>query len=118
MARGAVQAIVRAGLTGVFIAGADADAANVNFVCEGKQSVEVLKDIRPLAEAAAEAAAKLVAGEKPAGTATMELGGGAVPVLAVRVALVTADTVKTVIVDSGFLAADALPACAGKLAAR
>ncbi len=34
-----------AGLTNVFIAGADADAANVNFVCQGKQSIEVLKDI-------------------------------------------------------------------------
>src|SRR5207249_4440699 len=30
MARGAVQAISAAGLTGVFIAGADADAANIN----------------------------------------------------------------------------------------
>ena len=45
MARGAVQAVQAAKLAQeVFIAGADADAANVNYVCEGKQSVEVLKD--------------------------------------------------------------------------
>ena len=59
MARGAVQA-VQAGNLGskkIFIAGSDADAANVNYVCEGKQSVEVLKDIKPLAEKAAEVAA-------------------------------------------------------------
>jgi len=53
MARGAVQAVQAAGLTHVFIAGADADAANVNFVCQGKQTVEVLKDIQPLARTAA-----------------------------------------------------------------
>jgi D-xylose transport system substrate-binding protein len=106
MARGAVQAVEKAGLSGVFIAGADADAANVNFVCEGKQSVEVRKDIKPLAEAAAEAAAKLATAGKPDGKST-----------AVHVALVTPDTVKAVIVDSGFLPASALPSCAKKLAA-
>jgi D-xylose transport system substrate-binding protein len=117
MARGAVQAVDKGGLAGkVFIAGADADAANVNFVCEGKQTVEVLKDIKPLAEAAADVAARLARGEKPAAGATLELGGGPVPVAAVRVVLVTPDTVKPVIVDSGFLPASALPGCAGKLA--
>jgi len=116
MARGAVQAVQKAGLTGVFIAGADADAANVSFVCEGKQSVEVLKDIQPLAEAAAEVAAALARGEQPKDVGTLELAGVKVPATAVRVVLVTADTVKTVIVDSGFLTAGALPGCAGQLA--
>src|SRR6185369_11098890 len=65
MARGAVQAIQAAGLgsKGIFVGGADADAANVNYVCEGKQSVEVLKDIRPLAEKAAEIAGALAQGK-------------------------------------------------------
>ena len=107
MARGAVQAIGAAGLTGVFIAGADADAANVDFVCQGVQSIEVLKDIEPLAETAAEVAAGLIKGE-------VASGGTA----AVRVEVVTPDNVKALIVDSGFLAASELPACAGKLAAR
>lgn len=107
MARGAVQAIGAAGLSGVFIAGADADAANVDFVCQGVQSIEVLKDIEPLAETAAEVAAGLIKGEvEPGGTA------------AVRVEVVTPDNVKQLIVDSGFLAASELPACAGKLAVR
>jgi D-xylose transport system substrate-binding protein len=118
MARGAVQAIEAAGLAGVFIAGADADAANINFVCQGKQGVEVLKDIQPLAEAAADVAAKLARGDAPGAATTLELGGGPVPVAAVRVALVTPDTVKPLLVDSGFMTADALPACADKLAAR
>ncbi len=118
MARGAVQAVEAAGLHDVFIAGADADAANVNFVCEGKQSVEVLKDIQPLAATAAEVAAALVRNEDVSADTTMELGGGQVPVAAVRVALVTPETVRPLIVDSGFLSADALPSCTDKLARR
>jgi D-xylose transport system substrate-binding protein len=110
MARGAVQAVQagRLGGRGIFIAGADADAANVNYICEKKQSVEVLKDIRPLAEKAAEVAGLLAAG-KPVETT----GGPAdVPVVSVPVVLVNAANVKTVLIDSGFHAASALPACA------
>ena len=101
MARGAVQALSAAGLggTGIFVGGADADAANASWVCEGKQTVEVLKDIQPLAEKAAEVAAALGKGEK-------------VPALvAVPVHLVTKDNAKKLLVDSGFHAASAVPAC-------
>ncbi len=109
MARGAVQAIQAAGLGGkhIFIAGADADAANVNYVCEKKQSIEVLKDIKPLAERAATVAAALLAG-KPV---TAKVNGAGVPEVAVPVVLVSAANVKSVMVDSGFHAASALRAC-------
>jgi D-xylose transport system substrate-binding protein len=116
MARGAVQAVSAAGLREVFIAGADADAANVNFVCQGKQTVEVLKDIAPLANTAAEVAAMLVQGGEVPGAQTMELGGGQVPMAAVRVALVTPETVKELVVGTGFLGAGDLPGCADRLA--
>lgn len=101
MARGAVQAISVGGLAdrGIFVGGADADAANVNWVCEGKQTVEVLKDIKPLAEKAAEVAAALSKGAPVEKTV-------AVPVL-----LVTKDNAKKLLVDSGFHAASAVPAC-------
>jgi D-xylose transport system substrate-binding protein len=110
MARGAVQGIQAGGLgeRGVFIAGADADAANINYVCEKKQTVDVLKDIRPLAERAASVAAAL-AQNKPV-EAFASAGG--VPVVAVPVVLVTADNVKSVLIDSGFHQAAALPRCA------
>lgn len=117
MARGAVQAVSAAGLQGVFIAGADADAANVNYVCQGKQSIEVLKDIQPLAKTAAEVAKQLLDGTRPAAGATIALGGKPVPIAAVRVEVVTADNVKPLLVDSGFLTADELPACKNRLAA-
>jgi ABC-type xylose transport system substrate-binding protein len=101
MARGAVQALSAANLggKGIFVGGADADAANVNWVCEGKQTVEVLKDIEPLAEKAAEVSAALARGEHVERTV-------AVPVL-----LVTRHNAKKLLVDSGFHAASAVPAC-------
>ncbi len=117
MARGAVQAIDAAGLTGVFIAGADADAANVDFVCQGKQTIEVLKDIQPLAETAIEVAARLIRGERPdpgATAATVILAGRPVPVAAVRVEVIRPGDVGR-LVASGFLTAAELPACTAQL---
>ena len=116
MARGAVQAVVEKGLTDVFIAGADADAATVNYVCQGKQSIEVLKDIQPLAKTAAEVAKQLLDGQQPKAPATIALAGKQIPVAAVRVEVVMADNVKPLLVDTGFLKADELPACKGHLA--
>ncbi len=109
MARGAVQAIAAGGLAGknIFVAGADADAANVNYVCEGKQSVEVLKDIKPLAENAAEVAAKLAKGEPLTGLDPTKKQ----PVVSVPVFLVTKENAKALLVDSGFHQAKSVPAC-------
>ena len=109
MARGAVQALQAAGKK-AFVAGADADAANVNYVCEGKQSVEVLKDVRPLAEKAAEVAAQLATGKPVKGDEGHSTPGW-VQVAAVPVYLITADNAKKLIVDSGFQPAGAIPAC-------
>lgn len=117
LARGAVQAIAARQLAHVFIAGADAEAANVNFVCQGKQTIEILKDAVPLARTAAEVAKRLFDRESPKrGSATVELGGGDVPVEPVRVELVTSANVKPLLVDSGVLLATDLPACKDQLA--
>jgi ABC-type xylose transport system substrate-binding protein len=87
----------------VFVAGADADAANVDFVCQGKQSIEVLKDIQPLAETAAEVAAELL---RPS-TRSARSGRTA----AVAVEVIRAGDVKRRLVDSGFLSASEVPSC-------
>jgi D-xylose transport system substrate-binding protein len=107
MARGAVQAIQAAKLGDkkIFTAGSDADAANINWVCEGKQSIEVLKDIQPLAEKAVEVAKELAEG-KP-----VEGAKGKPPTIAIPVHLVTKDNAKKLLVDSGFHPASAVPAC-------
>lgn len=118
LARGAVQAVAAAGLTTVFIAGADADAANVNLVCQGKQTIEVLKDVQPLARAAADIARQLLDGQRIRAEASIALAGTTVPVATVRVDVVTADTVKALLVDAGVLTADELPACKSRLAVK
>ena len=107
MARGAVQAI-QAGNLGakkIFIAGSDTDAANVNYVCEGKQTIEVFKDIKPLAEKAAEVALALSQGKPLEGTS------GKPPMVAIGVHLMTKDNAKALVVDSGFHPAKSVPAC-------
>ncbi len=111
MARGAVQAVVAKKLDSskVFIGGADADAADVNYVCEGKQTVEVLKDIKPLAEKAAEVAKALLEGRTPPASGTVN--GTKVPEAAVPVTLITKENAKAMLVDTGFHDAKAVPAC-------
>jgi D-xylose transport system permease protein len=114
MARGAVQGLASAGLDKneprIFIGGADADAANVEYVCEGKQSVEVLKDIAPLAEKAAEVAAALAHGEIVEGSSKTS-GSSSARTISVPVRLITAANAKTLLIDTGFHAASAVPAC-------
>lgn len=107
MARGAVQAIQAANLGGkkIFVAGSDTDAANVNYLCEGKQTIEVLKDIQPLAEKAAELADAFAKGK------ALEGATGTPPMIALPVELVTKDNAKARIVDTGFHPAKSVPAC-------
>jgi D-xylose transport system substrate-binding protein len=110
MARGAVQGLAAAHLDkkGIFVGGADADAANVQYVCEGKQSIEVLKDIAPLAEKAAEVAAALSRGQPVQGSHTP---GVSAPTISVPVRLLTKANAKTLLVDTGFHTASSVPAC-------
>ena len=53
----------------------------------------------------------------PTTSSTIALAGKQVPVAAVRVEVITPDTVKSLLVDSGFLTADEVPACKAHLAA-
>lgn len=112
MARGAVQALRRAGLAGkVFLAGADADLDNVRMVLDGEQSIEVLKPVKPLAEASVEAAHKLAQG-LPAAEVARQLNGGQeftcfngkvqVPTINTEVVLVTRENVEETVIGSGF----------------
>ena len=112
MARGAVQAVAKRKFEGVFIAGADADRANVEFVCSGKQSIEVLKAIQPLAETAVDVASQLLHGETRSDT-EIALDGGMVPMVAVPVEVVTPANVRALLIESGFLTAGDVPACRG-----
>lgn len=104
MAHGAVQAVVEQKLTGkVFIAGADADLSAIKDIVNGKQQFEVLKDIRPLAEAAAEAAVALAKGQPVIADATVDNQSGApIKVINTPVFPITTDNLEEKIFKSGF----------------
>lgn len=103
MAHGAVQAVAEQGLSGkVFIAGADADLASIKDIVAGKQSFEVLKDIRPLAEAAAKAAVQLAKGEAVQGDSEVNNGAGNIPVVNTPVYGITNENIEKMIIESNF----------------
>lgn len=119
MARGVIQGLRKVNLDGkVFVAGSDADLDNCRFVLQGIQSVEVLKGIKPLARAGAEAAVRMAQGEtaedvakdfaEKAGTAddpaSFHFSNGQIDVPSINtvVELVTKDNLEQVIIDSGF----------------
>jgi D-xylose transport system substrate-binding protein len=103
MARGAVQALAEQGLTGkVFVAGADADLSAIKDIVSGRQQFEVLKDIAPLAQGAAQAAFRLAKGEKPTATQTIKSGKFEVQSLATPVYGITKDNLEEKIFKSGF----------------
>lgn len=91
MARGAVQALAGTGASGVFIAGADADTTNLTLVCQGKQSLEIHKDIRALAETAADVARQLADGKRPEATTSVAISGVDVPASSLRVVPITSE---------------------------
>lgn len=104
MAHGAVQAVAEQKLTGkVFIAGADADLAAIKDIVSGKQQFEVLKDIRPLAEAAAQAAVALAKGQTITHDATIDNQSGTqIKVVNTPVYPITTDNLEERIFKSGF----------------
>ena len=104
MAHGAVQAVAEQKLAGkIFIAGADADLAAIKDIVSGKQQFEVLKDIRPLAEAAAEAAVALAKGQVVKSDSTVDNQSGTpVPVINTPVYPITMENLEEKIFNSGF----------------
>jgi len=103
MALGAVQAIDEQKLGGkVFIAGADADLTAIKDIVKGKQSLTVLKGIKPLAESAVTAALKLARKETPPSDRTLNNGKKDVAVLNTPVFRVDKENIQTQVIDYGF----------------
>ncbi len=109
MALGATKALEEQKLTGkVFVAGADADLTAVKNIVDGKQSMTVLKGIKPLAEAAVAAAVKIAKKEIPVSDSKINNGMKDVLVVSTPVTPITKENVQKEIVDSGFHSADAI----------
>ena len=96
--------------------GQDAELAGIQRILAGEQYMTVYKPIKPLAEKAAEFAAALAQGKKPAGTNTTENNGQIdVPTLKLAVVPVTAEKVKSTVVADNFWKASEL--CTARYAA-
>jgi D-xylose transport system substrate-binding protein len=109
MARGVISALDAQGLTGkVFVAGSDADLVNIQHVAKGKQSVEIWKKIKPLAEKAAEIAVLLAQNpdKDPASVVAVDKvlnnGFADVPTIVTPIVLVNKGNIDDTIIKSNF----------------
>jgi len=100
----AIQALAAQGLAGkVAITGQDAEKAAAKRIVEGTQSMTIFKDTRDLGKAAIELAVQLAKGEKVTTNGTVENGKINVPSVLLEPKVVTADNLKAVLVDSGYI---------------
>ena len=92
------------------LTGQDADKANVLNMLQGKQSMPVWKDTRALGDEVAKMVDQLVKGQTVDvnDTKTYDNGKKVVPTYLLAPQVVTKDTVKKSLVDSGFYSASDL----------
>lgn len=103
MAMGAIKALSEQKLAGsVFVAGADADLSSVKDIIAGKQSMTVLKGIRPLAEAAVKGAIELAQRKVPTHDAQTHNGKKSVFVVSTPVYEVNKSNIQKQVVEYGF----------------
>jgi D-xylose transport system substrate-binding protein len=113
MAGGAVAALAVDGLAGsVAVSGQDGDAAALNRIALGTQTVSVWKDARLLGKAAGEAAVELARGTAPAavsGAVVFDDGPAGIALNAVLLAPVpiTGDNLD-IVIDAGWITRDKL----------
>ena len=88
------------------VAAQDADIAACRRIVAGTQAITVYKPITELARLAAEYACRLAEGKSPESfpevSEKIDNGYGKIPVIFLEPVLVTADTLKEVIIESGF----------------
>lgn len=108
LALGIAQALEGAGFTPgdeyPVLTGQDGDQANVLNILAGKQSMTVWKDTRTLAERVATMVQQIVAGDEVEvnDETTYDNGVKVVPTFLIPPKVVTADTVESELVESGF----------------
>lgn len=109
MALGATQALEEQKLAGkVFVAGADADLTAIKDIVKGKQSLTVLKGIKPLAEAAVEGAIAVAKKQATKSDGVVNNGKKDVTVINTPVWAVNKENIQSIVVDSGFHTAEAV----------
>jgi len=110
LAQGISQSLQLAGYTDAdfpILTGQDGDKASVRLILDGYQSMTVWKDTRLLGERVDQMIHSIYAGETPEvnDTETYDNGDHIVPSYLIPPEVVTADTVQSKLIDSGFLKA-------------
>ncbi|MDR0551533.1 MAG: substrate-binding domain-containing protein [Spirochaetaceae bacterium] len=108
-AGGVIQALATQGLAGkVVVTGQDSETDAVKRIIEGTQSMTVFFDVRDMAAAAFDAAVKIARKQDPGANGKENDGTYEVAVLQFPAKQVTKDNYKELLVDSGYMSADAL----------
>ncbi|MGD8663715.1 MAG: substrate-binding domain-containing protein [Desulfobacterales bacterium] len=111
LASGVIAALAIEGLADtekVFVAGSDADLRNIQYIVQGKQTVDIWKKIKPLAYKAAEIAILLAKEPDKAATDVVEgvkmINNGFidVPTIITPVVLVTKENIDSTVIAGGF----------------
>ncbi|MFA5164929.1 MAG: substrate-binding domain-containing protein [Candidatus Omnitrophota bacterium] len=103
-AGGVIQALAQAGLAGkVPVTGQDAELTAAQRIVKGTQSMTVFKDTRELASKAMDAALKIVGGQDPGATGTVNNNRMDVPSILLKPVVVDKDNIDAVLIDSGYL---------------
>lgn len=113
LALGITQALLGAGYHAddfPILTGQDADVANVQNIIDGTQSMTVWKDTRTLGDQVSTMVGQLVNGQTVDvnDTETYDNGVKVVPTFLLPPQLVVRDDIQSELIDSGFLAADAV----------
>jgi D-xylose transport system substrate-binding protein len=103
-AGGVIQALAQAGLAGkVPVTGQDAELTAAKRIVKGTQSMTVFKDTRELASKAMDAALKIVNGQDPGATGTVNNNKMDVPSILLKPVVVDKGNIDAVLIDSGYL---------------
>lgn len=103
MANAAVQALSEQKLAGkVFVAGADADLSAIKNIVAGRQQLDILKDIAPLAKTSAQVAFQLAKKEKPKNDSVAKSGKYEVPTVNTPVYAIDKNNLEERIFKTGF----------------
>lgn len=89
-------------ISSYIITGQDSEKASVQYIIDGKQSMTVFKDTRTLAADSVAMAMSVLNGEKVDTTTTYNNGNVDVPARQTDVVVVTKDSVKEALIDSGY----------------
>lgn len=89
-------------VTSYFITGQDAEKASVQYVIDGKQSMTIFKDTRTLASDAVAMAVAVLGDKVPVTDASYNNGVKDVASKQTAVVVITADNVKSGLIDSGY----------------